>query len=86
MTNIRLAALGLTFSVIAGCATTETVVIQPECDVPGQPTLPAISSDRLAGLDDTTFWDLMERERRLVDWAMDMQAMLGVLCGGDDGD
>jgi hypothetical protein len=48
--------------------------------VPSLPALPVIESAQLATLDDATFWALMERERRLTDWALDMEAMLSALC------
>ena len=65
---------------MTGCATTEYVHVKPQCSVPPQPVLPQIESSRMSCLDDETYWDLMERERRLVDWALEMRAVLGAVC------
>ena len=69
--------------VTAGCATTETVYVQPECEVPGRPVLPEIDSERMAALSDETFWALMDRERRLVDWALLLEATVNDVCRAD---
>ena len=79
----KTAAAVLIVSVIAGCATTETVYVQPECEVPGRPVLPEIESERLATLSDETFWALMDRERRLVDWALLLEATVKDVCRAD---
>ena len=43
--------------------------------------LPEIASDDLGALPDEIFWKLMDRERRLVDWALLMHTTLVELCG-----
>jgi hypothetical protein len=43
------------------------------------PALPIIPSADLT-VDDHTFWLLMDRERLLADWALEMQAALEVIC------
>ncbi|WP_158701024.1 hypothetical protein [Phytohalomonas tamaricis] len=48
--------------------------------MPAKPALPTINADKLASLDDDTYWTLEDRERRLTDWAYEQQAMLNVLC------
>ncbi len=69
---------------MVGCATTtETVFVGPECDVPPRPVLPEIASERMDDLSDETYWDLMDRERRLTDWGLEMEAMLDALCTGE---
>lgn len=67
--------------VIAGCsATPERVYVQPQCSAPPQPSLPDITGDELAALGEDTYWRLEERERRLADWAFEMQAILQAVC------
>lgn len=65
---------------IAGCATVKTVVDPVQCTTPSMPYLPTVESSRLALIDDATYWALMDREKRLADWAMEMESMLEVLC------
>lgn len=67
--------------VIAGCATTEYVEVKPECTVPAKPSLPMIKKADTECLNKDTYWALMDRERRLVDWALSMESQLTVLCG-----
>lgn len=69
---------------VAGCAASpEYVEVRPECTVPPIPALPNVEAADLAPLPDSVFFDLKEREKRLVDWALEMEAMLGELCGDD---
>ena len=44
--------------------------------------LPEIKREQLAPLDEYTYWDLQMREKRIVDWALQMQAMLKPICKG----
>lgn len=68
---------------IVGCSnvpsTAPTLVYAP-CEVPERPVLPDIPVERLDTLDDATYWELEERERRIVDWALEMEAVLEVVC------
>jgi hypothetical protein len=41
-----------------------------------------IQGDELACLSESTYWALEERERRLTDWALEMQSILRVICEG----
>lgn len=63
-----------------GCTTVETIEVKPSCAVPGMAALPVVESSQLETLDDSTYWTLMERERRLTDWALEMESVLLVLC------
>src|SRR5699024_2045374 len=83
--STRLLALALSGLVMAGCQTTRTVAITPECVVPPKPVLPLIESSQLETLNDTAYWSLMDRERRIVDWAHEMRATLKALCEDNDG-
>jgi len=79
----KLAAIALSTSVIAGCTTTtEQQVAKPECGIPPQPVLEQIKSKRLSCLSDEVYWSLMERERKIVDWALEMRATLNAVCAG----
>jgi len=53
--------------------------------VPPKPVLPLIESSQLETLNDTAYWSLMDRERRIVDWAHEMRATLKALCEDNDG-
>lgn len=77
-TLTALLAAVLILSATVGCAT-KIVTVKPECDVPPMPALPIIPSADLT-VDDYTFWLLMDRERLLADWALEMQAALRVIC------
>jgi hypothetical protein len=76
-------ALGLVLAVVlAACAQQPQIIeVRPECTPPPQPALPAVSGDELAALPDDVYWRLEDRERRLADWSLEMQAMLEALCG-----
>lgn len=65
---------------MTGCTTVKTEYVAPECEVPELATLPPIKSNSLDSVSDETFWALQTRERRLTDWALDMEAQLEVLC------
>ncbi len=67
--------------VTAGCVTgTEVVEIRPQCSVPPQPALPQIEGSALEDLDEDTYEALEDREKRLVDWALEMRATLAEVC------
>ena len=66
---------------IAGCSTGQTISVQPKCYVPVLPSLPTIDGGELfdrIGPDD--YYTLSLREKRLTDWALEMEAMLLELC------
>jgi len=68
-------------SVIAGCTTVRTVHELPGCNVPVLPSLPTIGGGELfdmVGADN--YYTLSLREKRLTDWALEMEAMLLELC------
>ena len=65
--------------VTAGCMT-KTVTVKPSCEVPTLAPLPTIMSDDMEALPDDVYWALMDRERLLTDWALEMEARLEVLC------
>lgn len=71
---------------IAGCeTTTEYVYVEPSCTPPPAPGLPIIEAGPLwEAVGQQTYDRLMERERLLVDWALELEAMLVELCGGED--
>lgn len=75
-----LIVLGMT-----ACATTEYVEVRPECTVPPQPTLPQISGEELRALPDDVYWRLERREKRLVDWALELRAIAEEACAPPSG-
>lgn len=62
-----------------GCATVESFYT-PECDVPRLDELPEVTRKDLAALDDETYWRVQERETVIVDWALDLEDRVMVLC------
>lgn len=78
--SIRALALGLIASGILGCTTVRTVVEPVQCTAPLMPYLPTVESSSLTLIDDATYWALMEREKRLADWALEMESMLIEVC------
>ena len=80
LNSVKLAGLAIVLgcSVIAGC--TKTITIKPECTVPQLAPLPVIMSDDMECLADDVYWGLMDRERLLTDWALEMEATLEILC------
>lgn len=69
--------------VTSGCVSTRTeyVYIEPDCSVPVQPSLPRVSAAKMfdaLGAED--YNNLVERESRLVTWALEMDAILRVVC------
>lgn len=80
VSRLKLAGLASVLSVlvIAGC--TKTITIKPECEIPQLAPLPVIMSDDMECLADDVYWALMDRERLLTDWALEMEATLEVIC------
>lgn len=72
------AVSALVLLVTVGC--TKTITIKPECEIPELAPLPVIMSDDMECLADDVYWGLMDRERLLVDWALEMEATLDVIC------
>lgn len=67
--------------VIAGCTTVRTEYVTAKCEIPVFPSLPTVDGGRLydrIGADD--YYTLMLREKRLTDWALEMEATLIELC------
>lgn len=81
VSKLKPAAIGgvLLLLVIPGCAT-KTITIKPECEVPQLAPLPVVMSDDMECLADDVYWALMDRERLLTDWALEMEATLEVVC------
>lgn len=80
LSSVRLAVLASALGclVIAGC--TKTITIKPECNVPQLAPLPVLMSDDMECLADNVYWGLMDRERLLTDWALEMESTLEVIC------
>lgn len=79
---MRLLCAALLALALSACVTTgpEYIEIRPECEAPPQPALPEIDGVELAELSDDVYWRLEDRERRIVDWAMEMQAIIETVC------
>lgn len=70
---------------LAGCASPpEYIEITPECEVPPRPSLPAIPAEDLEALPDETYFDLERREKRIVDWSLELEAIVRELCRESD--
>jgi hypothetical protein len=67
---------------ISGCKSTPQVVyLKPECSVPVRAELPTIDAGELWDVTGQELYDsLLQRERLIVDWAIEMQYMLTVIC------
>lgn len=76
----KLAGLGIVLACLVTAGCTKTITIKPECQVPQLAPLPVIMSDDMKCLADDVYWGLMDRERLLTDWALEMEATLEVLC------
>ena len=79
----RLLSALLVISALTGCASTEpqVVYLKPECSVPVRAELPTIDAGELWDLTGQELYDaLLQRERLIVDWAIEMQYMLTVIC------
>ena len=55
-------------------------MLEPDCEPAPRPVLPVIETERMDQLSEDTFWDLMERERLLTDWALENEAVVEALC------
>ena len=88
MRGCRLLALSAVL-LVSGCSLiperTVYVEMEPECSVPAQPALPEIPTEALDPLPDDVYWDVIARDARLQDWALEMQSVLREVCG-DGGD
>jgi hypothetical protein len=78
----RLLIALLVILVISGCKSTPQVVyLKPECSVPVRAELPTIDAGELWDATGQELYDsLLQRERLIVDWAVEMQYMLTVIC------
>lgn len=80
--STRALALALLCSVILGCANTPPAPTPTSCSIPSLASLPEIPASQLSKLDDSAYWALVEREKRITDWALDMRAILLEVCDG----
>ena len=78
----RLIPVLLAILAISGCKSTPQVVyLKPECSVPVRAELPTIDAGELWDVTGQELYDsLLQRERLIVDWAIEMQYMLTVIC------
>lgn len=67
---------------IQGCATKERIVyVKPECEPPATPKLRDIkAADLWDAVGQKVYDDLMYNQTETVNWALDMKAMINVLC------
>jgi hypothetical protein len=72
----------LSVIVLTGCATqTQTVFIYPSCEVPSVPVLPKIpAGDLWDKVGQHTYDQLRDRETLIVDWSLQLKAMLVAAC------
>ena len=63
-----------------GCTATHKSNPKIDCAVPALPDLPRIPQEKLLSLDDVTYWSLQERELLLVDWALNMESTMKIIC------
>ena len=85
MTACRLLALSaVLLLLVSGCSLiperTVYVEMEPECAVPARPALPEIPAEALDPLPDHVYWDVIHRDARLQDWALEMEAILERVC------
>ena len=89
MTASRNLCVAVCAAIFSGCALlperTVYVEMEPECSAPAQPALPELSPEALDPLPDDVYWDVINRDARLQDWALEMRAVLREVCsnGGD---
>lgn len=82
MKPIHIAAALAALALLTGCVTrtvTETVFVQPECQVPPVPALPPVHWAELHGSDDALN-RLEEYEALLVDSLLEHRAILNEVC------
>lgn len=78
---MKTAIFCITLILLTSCTTTQTEIVKPSCTVPPQPALPVIDAgDLWLLLGQERYDDLALREQRIVSWALEMQAMLGMIC------
>lgn len=67
---------------LSGCMTApvEYIEVRPQCVPPEQPALPTITQEELSPLEDDVYFRLERREKRLVDWALEMQGQIEAVC------
>ena len=82
---MRGCSLALALLFVAGCSLlperTVYVDVEPDCSVPAQPALPVLSPEALDPLPDGVYWDVINRDARLQDWALEMRSVLREVCG-----
>lgn len=80
MRNVLLIIAPLAASV--GCTTIETRYITPDCEVPPRPALVSVDAGELwDAVGDDMYRVLEERDARLTDWALELEAGMVELCG-----
>ena len=81
---MRGCSLALVLLLVSGCSLiperTAYVEMEPECSVPAQPALPEIPAEALDPLPDHVYWDVIRRDARLQNWALEMQSVLREMC------
>ena len=82
---MRGCSLALFLLFVAGCSLiperTVYVDVEPDCSVPAQPALPELSAEALDPLPDGVYWEVINRDARLQDWALEMRGVLREVCG-----
>ena len=78
----KLLSVLLAISAISACSSTpELTYVTIQCRVPERPILPAIDAGELWDAIGQERYDaLMTRERRIVDWALELEAVLTEVC------
>ena len=68
--------------VISGCSSTPDVIyLQPQCSVPTLSALPQVDAGELwDAIGDDTYQQLVLREKLIMDWALDMRAIVQEVC------
>lgn len=79
LTRVAMQMIALICSAILGCASVATID-RPACSLPPLPALPEIQSSDLETLPAPVYWALMDRERRLVDWALELESIALSIC------
>ena len=72
----------MVFLAISACSSTpELTYVTPKCRVPERPILYAIDAgDLWDAIGHERYDALMTRERRIVDWALELEALLKEVC------
>ena len=72
----------MTILAISACSSApELVYVTPKCRVPERPILTAIDAgDLWDSVGQERYDALMTRERRIVDWALELEALLKEVC------